>query len=540
MPRPVTEALLLMLLLAAALVVAQAPVSVDVLIRAGKVLDGTGNPWVQHDVGISGEVIVFVGHAPSAGITGKEVIDAAGLLVTPGFWDVHSHADLDSENGRRALPQLYQGITTVVLGIDGGGVNTVREVFERYRKNGIAVNALRYVGQGAARRVVMGNADREPTAEELEQMKSYIARGMDEGAIGMSTGLFYAPGFFAKTEEVIELNKVAAKYGGIYDTHDRDLGAAYQSIGYDASVAEAIEIGEQAGTPVIFSHFGPQGAKNYGRAPAGAKLVDAARARGVNVMAGQHIYDATNSSLSAYAIPRWAVVGGDAEMRKRFQSEVTREKLMRAITAMIEIRGGAGKLIFTDRNPDLNGKTLADKAKEWRLSIPETVMRILSESPNVSVMNRNLYDIKNAEFLARQEWMMTCTDGGTPEFGRGIVHPRTYGSFSKKLRDFVLDRSVLSLAFAIRGMTGLAAEFLGVQNRGLIKEGLKADVLVLDESRIRDRATYDQPHQYSEGTVHVLVNGRFAIRDGKPTGELAGQPVPRRGTRAAEYDQIVR
>jgi N-acyl-D-amino-acid deacylase len=520
-------ALLFLLALAAPRASQQAPAAVDVLIAGARVLDGSGNPWVQRDIGIVGDTIVFVGHAASAGLPAKETIDGSGQLVTPGFWDVHSHADLESENGRRALPQLYQGITTVVLGIDGGGENTVRQIFEHYRRDGIAVNALRYVGQGAARRTVMGNADREPTPEELEKMKAYIDRGMQEGAIGMSTGLFYAPGFFAKTAEVIELNKVAARYGGIYDTHDRDLGAAYKSVGYDASVAEAIEIGEKGGTPVIFSHFGPQGAKNYGRAPAGAKLVEAARARGVNVMAGQHVYDATNSGLSAYAIPRWAVVGGNEEMKKRFENEVSRERLMKEITEMVEIRGGAAKLVFTDRNPDLNGKTLADKAKEWRLSVPETVMRILSASPNVSLMNRNLYDPRNAEFLAQQEWMMTCTDGGTPEFGRGIVHPRVYGTFAKKLREYVFDKHLISLPFAIRGMTGLAAQFFGIQDRGLIKEGQKADVLVWDEARLRDRATYERPHQYSEGMVHVLVNGKFALRDGKVTGTLAGQPLPR-------------
>jgi N-acyl-D-amino-acid deacylase len=530
MSRSFTATLFGALVLAVAWLHAQTPRPVDLLITGARVLDGTGNPWMQNDIGITGDTIVFVGHAAPAGITAKETLNASGMLVTPGFWDVHSHADLDDENGRRALPLLYQGITTVLLGIDGSGGNNVRQIFDQYRQKGIAVNALQYVGQGAARRIVMGNADREPTADELSRMKEYIARGMEEGAVGMSTGLFYAPGFFAKTAEVIELNKVAARYGGIYDTHDRDLGAAYKSIGYDASVAEAIEIGEKGGTPVIFSHFGPQGIKNYGRAPAGAKLIEAARARGVNVMAGQHIYDATNSGLAAYAIPRWAVVGGNEEMKKRFENEVTREKLMREITEMIEIRGGPAKLVFTDRNPELNGKTLADKAKEWRLSVPDTVMRILGASPNVSLMNRDLYDVKNAEFLAKQDWMMTCTDGGTPEFGRGIVHPRAYGSFSKKLRDFVFDKPVVSLPFAIRGMTGLAAEFFGVQDRGLIREGQKADVLVLDEPRIRDRATFERPHQYSEGTLHVLVNGKFAFRDGKPTGELAGRPLPRAGT----------
>ncbi len=510
-----------------ALVSAQGPAAVDLLIAGGRVLDGGGNPWVQADVGIAGDTIIFVGHAAAAGVSARETIDASGLLVTPGFWDVHSHADLDTPNGRRALAPLYQGITTVVLGVDGGGTSNVRQILDGYLKDGIAVNAVRYVGQGAARREVMGTVDREPTPAELDRMKAYIARGMEEGAIGMSTGLFYAPGFFARTAEVIALDKVAARYGGIYDTHDRDLGAAYKSIGYDASVREAIEIGEKAGTPVIFSHFNPQGARNYGRADVGARLVDEARARGVNVMAGQHTYDATNSNLSAYVIPRWVVVGGTEAMKTRFADREVRQRLQTEITEMVDIRGGAQKLVFTDPSPDLNGKSLQDKAREWNLSVPDAAMRILSEHENVGVMNRDLYDPRNTELLARQEWMMTCTDGGTPEFGQGIVHPRSYGSFTRKLREFVYEKHIVSLPFAIRGMTGLAATFFGIQDRGFIREGQKADIVVLDEATIRDRATYEQPHQYAEGTVHVLVNGRFALRERKPTGVLAGRPIAR-------------
>lgn len=518
-----------LLLVAATGTMAQPESAVDVLIRGGRVLDGAGNPWSQYDIGVRGDTIVFVGHAAAAGVTGRETIEASGLLVTPGFWDVHSHAALDTPDGRLARPQLYQGITTVLLGIDGAGTDALRDVFASYAQNGIAVNAMHYVGQGTARRVVMGNADREPTPAELESMKQFIARGMEQGAVGMSTGLFYAPGFFAKTAEVIELNKVAARYGGIYDTHDRDLGAGYKSIGYDASIREAIEIGEKGGTPVIFSHFGPQGAKNRGRAAAGAALIDEARARGVNVMAGQHTYDASNSNLAAYVIPRWAVEGGNSALRERFKERKTWERLMKEITEMVEIRGGADKIVFTDKNADLNGRTLQDKAREWRLSVPETAMRILTENEGVSVMNRYLYDPDNAKYLAQQEWMMTCTDGGTPTFGVGVVHPRSYGAFTKKLREYVYQDKAISLPFAIRGMTGLAATFFNVQDRGFIREGQKADLVVLDEARIRDLATYESPHRYSEGTVHVLVNGKFAFRDGAPTGVLAGRGIPRPG-----------
>jgi N-acyl-D-amino-acid deacylase len=515
------------LLMAAVALTAQNTPLVDLLITNGRVLDGAGNPWVAQDIGITGDRIVFLGTASGAGVRGRQTLDVKGLIVTPGLWDAHSHADLNSAHGRQALPQLHQGITTVLVGVDGAGGSNVKEIFAGFRDQGIAVNALHYVGHGAARREVMGNADRPPTPAEYARMKAFIQQGMEEGAIGMSTGLFYAPGFFATTEEVIELNKVAARYGGIYDTHDRDLGAAYKGIGYDASVAEAIEIGEKAGTPVIFSHFNPQGAQNRGRAPVGARLIDEARARGVNVMAAQHPYDATASDLASYVIPRWAVVGGTEAMRARFRDPETRKRLHTEIAEMLAIRGGPEKIVITAQVPGLNGKSLADKATEWSLPLPEVVMRLLADDGRISVMNRELYDSENTDFLAKAEWMMTCTDGGTPEFGVGIVHPRSYGAFSKKLREMVYEKRLISLPFAIRGMTGLAATFFGIQDRGFIREGQRADIVVFDEAMIRDRATYEEPHQYSEGAVHVIVNGQFAIRDRRPTGSRSGQPIAR-------------
>jgi N-acyl-D-amino-acid deacylase len=498
----------------------------DVLLLGGRVVDGTGTPWVYRDVGIAGDRIAFVGHA--RGLSALDTVDVGGMLVTPGFWDMHSHADYSSDHGRQGLPMLYQGITTIVLGIDGGGTNEVAAKFAEYRSQGIATNVLRYVGHNAARGLVMGIANREPTPDEMEAMKSYVRRGMEEGALGLSTGLFYNPGYFASTEEVVELNRVAAEYNGIYDTHDRDLGATYQGVGYLESIREAIEIGERGGTPVIFSHFNAQGSPNYGRAWLGALLIDSARARGVDVMAAQHPYTATQSSLAAYAVPRWAAVGGHEAMVRRFEHPDTAKILDVATMEMLAIRGGAGKLLFTDERPALNGKTLAEVASEWDTPVPETVRRILHDG-NAGVMNLDLYDIVNTKFLAQQEWMMTCTDGGTPLFGQGITHPRSYGAFTRKLREFVYQDSVISLPFAVRGMTATAAAFLCIPDRGLVKEGFFADLAVFDESEIRDNATFENPHQYSSGTVHVIVNGEFALRDGEPTGILSGRPIPRGG-----------
>lgn len=500
----------------------------DVLILNGQVLDGAGNPWVRQDIGIRGSRIGFVGHAASARIQARDTIDATGLLVTPGFIDVHSHAELDAEYGRDALPFLYQGITTVILGVDGGGANNLHDIYRGYLARGIGVNVAHYVGHGAARRAAMGTANRAPTAEELDGMRAYVRRGMDEGAIGLSTGLFYVPGAFAATDEVVALARVAAEYGGIYDTHDRDLGAAYQGVGYLASTAEAIEVGERAGTPVIFSHFSPQGRHNYGRAPEGARLIEEARARGVNVMAAQHPYTATQSNLRAYTVPDWAAAGGHEAMLARFRDPEIARRLDAETMEMLAMRGGPEKIVFADPRAELNGRTLADVAAAWNLTVPATVRRIL-EQGNAPVMNLDLYDVENIKFLAQQEWMMTCTDGRSPPPGAAVTHPRPYGAFTRKLRWLVFEDSVITLPFAVRGMTSLAATFLGFPDRGQVRVGFAADLAVFDPARIRDRATYEHPHQYAEGTVHVLVNGVFALRDGHPTGRLAGRPILRGG-----------
>lgn len=500
----------------------------DLLLVGGTVFDGSGADPLERDVALQGDRIVFVGDAAAEDMEAPDTLDVTGLWVVPGFIDMHSHAELDEPWGRDARPFVYQGITTAVLGVDGSGSNRVSERFEAWNRDGIGVNALLYVGHNEARETVMGEEDRAPTADELDAMKAYVRRGMEEGALGLSSGLFYVPGAYSETEEVVELNRVAAEFGGIYDTHDRDLGAAYEGIGLLASIEEGIRIGEEAGTPVIFSHFNPQGAHNYGRAPEAARLVEEARARGVDVAAAQHPYTATQSNLQSYTIPRWASAGGRDALLRRLENPDTAALLARHTMEMLAIRGGAEKILIVAPRPDLNGKTLAEVASEWGASVPETVRRILSDG-NVPVMNLDLYDDWNTRHLAAMPWMMTGTDGRTPAPDQPIAHPRPFGAFTKKLSDFAIEEEVISVPFAIRSMTGLAADFLGISDRGYVREGMHADIAVLDPERIRDRATYEAPQQLSEGTVHVLVNGRFALRDGAATGDLAGVPLLRGG-----------
>ncbi len=499
--------------------------TVDLVLVGGTVYAGDGDAPVIADVAIGGGRIVGVGQGLNVP-EGAEAVDVAGLVVAPGFIDAHSHAELDEPWGRDARAFLTQGITTVALGLDGGGTWEVADQIAAWEDNGIGVNALTFVGHNAVRREVMGMEARAPTGAELERMKGMVRRGMEEGAFGLSSGLFYTPGYYAETEEVIELGRAAAEWeGAIYDTHDRDLGATYQGIGYDASVMEGIRIGEESGLRVIFSHFSPQGATNYGRAPVGAEMIEAARERGVEVAAAQHPYTATQSNLRSYALPRWASAGGTEAVLARFANPDTAAILDIQIMESLAMRGGPEQIMIVDEDPRLNGRTLAELAAEWGMSVPATVHRVVEENGNASVMNLLLYDPENIRYLATMPWMMTCTDGRTPAAGQDVVHPRVYGAFPRKMRMVALDDSLVSVAFVVRSFSGLAADFFGLDDRGYVEEGKVADIVVIDLERYQDLATMRDPHHYSEGVVHALVGGSFAIRDGDFMGILAGQAL---------------
>ena len=502
----------------------------DIVILGGSVVDGSGSEAIASDVAVTGERIHFVGDATRAGITARDTVDARGLMVTPGFIDMHSHAELDTGHGRDARAFLFQGITSVALGLDGGGSAHVAERLAEWTATGIGVNGFLSVGHNWVRQQVLGMEDRAPTEAELDEMRAWVRKGMEEGAYGLSSGLFYLPGNYAETDEVIALNRVAAEYpGAIYDTHDRDLGAAYPPFGYLRSIEEGIRIGEEAGTKVIFSHFNAQGAPNYGRASEGAALIETARARGVEVAGAHHSYTATQSNLRSYTIPSRFVAGGDTAMLRRFGDPDTVEVIDRQTREMLVIRGGADRLLFADGRPELNGRTLQQVADELGMEPPAAVRHVLRRG-NATVINLDLYDVENVRYLAQLDWMMTCTDGRDPGPTRPVTHPRAFGSFSKKIRDLVLEEGLITLPHAVRSMTGLAADFLEWPERGYLRESYFADIAVFDLDAVRDVATYENPHQYSEGTMHVLVNGTFAIRDGQATMALAGRALVRGGS----------
>jgi len=496
----------------------------DLLIRGGQVIDGSGAPAVRADVGIIGDRIAFIGDAAKAGVSATRTIDAAGLTVAPGFIDPHTHTAEDLSHPQRKSNEdfLMQGVTTVITGNDGNSPFPIGETLNKWRQQGIGTNAALLVGQGTVRRRVMGMKDGEPSAEQLAQMKALVRQGMDDGAVGLSTGLYYAPGSFSKTEEVIELAKVAAERGGVYDTHMRDESS--YTIGLLGSIRETIRIGREAKLPVHISHIKALGTDVWGQSKDAIEIIKQARKEGINVTANQYPYTASGTSLVSALVPRWAEVGGNAELLKRIDDPNVRPKLVVEMAENLRRRGGANSLLITSsRDRQLKGKRLDAIAKERNQTPIEAALAIIKTGdPSVASFNMNEQDIVN---FMQQEWVMTGSDGSGG-------HPRKYGTFPKKLREYVLTKKVISLPAAIRASSALTAETFRLPERGKLSLNHFADVIVFDEKTVADRATYEEPELLAVGMKYVIVNGQIAVADGKFTGTLAGRPLAKSSQRS--------
>lgn len=505
---------------------------VDRLLLGGRLLDGAGGDWIRADVGITGERISFVGHARSSGVTARDTVDVRGLLITPGLWDAHNHEKLERNPGRLAVPFITQGVTTVIVGVDGFGANDLGAQFATWKQNGIAVNAAAFVGHGPARTHAMGtDFAREATPADITRMQAYVRKGMEEGALGFSTGLAYNPGYYSTTEEVIALNRVAAAFGGIYDTHDRDMGVSYKGVGLINSVKEAIRIAEEGGTPLIFSHFNSLGLKAHGQMPEAIRMIEAARARGVNIMGAGIVYTASESSVDGHLMPRWVPAGGPDSLFARLRDDKTWARMEPEILEILTNRGGPEKIVITEGPTAWTKRTLADMATEWKVTPTAALRRMLltARTGRLMDMNMDIYSAENLRLLAKKDWMMTTVDGYTPDTDSTYTHPRTYGGFTKKITQLVFEEGLLTLPKAIQSMTSLPASFYGIPDRGLVKPGFYADLAVFDLTTMRANATYDDPRRYSDGTVHVFVNGQYAVRNRAVTGTMAGQPIRRGG-----------
>lgn len=487
----------------------------DLIIRGGSLIDGSGSPATKADIGIKGDRIVFVGN--SAGRRAARQIDATGLVVTPGFIDPHTHTASDLSDPKRSRNDAYlmQGVTTVITGNDGDSPTAIGATLAQWNRQGIGTNAALFIGQGTVRREVMGMTDAKPTAEQLDRMKALVDTAMKEGAIGISTGLYYAPGSFSSTEEVIELARIVAQYGGIYDTHMRDESS--YSIGLLGSVRETIRIGEDAHLPVMISHIKALGADVWGQSKDVIALIEDARRAGVKVTSSQYPYTASGTSVTAALVPRWAEAGGDGALLKNLNDPSLRPRLIHDMEQNLARRGGPDTLLLTaSRDKTIVGKTLAAIAHERNESPVDAAIEIVkSGGSDVASFNMKESDI---ETFMRQPWVMTCSDGSEG-------HPRKYGTYPRKLHQYVYEKHIIPLEFAIRSSTSLPAETLGLKDRGLLKPGYFADVLVFDPKTFNERATYQQPRVLATGVRYLTVNGQLAIDNGSLTPALEGKAL---------------
>ena len=509
-------------LLAAAVLSAQAPQQFDILIRNGRVLDGTGNPWYRADLGISGDRIRAMGQLTNA--TAKTVIDAADKYITPGFIDVHSHAGgaLGTEELKHGRPLLAQGLTTVFVNPDGGGPIDLAAQRATYDKQHIGVNVAMMVPHGSIRREVMEMSDRDPGAAELAKMVELTRQGMLAGGFGLSSGLYYAPGSYSKTAEVVAMAKATAPFGGVYSSHIRD--ESDYTIGVVAAVQEVIDIAEQGGVVGVVSHMKALGPGSWGVSKTLIANIEAARRRGVQVFADQYPYEASGTGIVGALIPRSAQVGGRDAMMKRITGEL-RGEIRAEVKANIARRGGADTLMISrySVNPAFEGQRLSTLAAKAGVAPEEYALQLL-EKGDASLVSFNMSE-GDIETIMRQSWTMTCTDGDLPRFGVGKPHPRAYGAFPRKLALYVREREVIDLPFAIRSMTSLPAAVFGMKDRGLLRPGAWADVLIFDPDKVRDTATYVEPHRLATGMVHILVNGELVMDSGQFTRQLPGRVV---------------
>jgi N-acyl-D-amino-acid deacylase len=500
----------------------------DVIIRNARIVDGTGAPWYRGEIAISGDSIARIDRRIEG--QAKRTIDAGGRVVTPGFIDLHTHARRGIFDVPTAENYVRQGATTLFEGPDGGSPIPLRDFFDRLERTGIAVNMAAFIGQGSVRRQVVGSADRAATPEEIETMKSVVRDAMNEGAFGLSTGLFYAPGTFTPTEEVIELARVAGSFGGIHTSHMRDEAA-----GVTNSVRETIRIGEEGNLPTHVTHQKVAGVRNWGRSAETLKLIDDARRRGIDITSDQYPYTASKTGLQAL-LPRWALAGGRKEILERLEQPDTRAKIREAIIENIRFDRGGGdpknvQIASSSADPSLAGKTLADILRARGLeptvsNAADLVMALLQEG-EVGAIYHTMSE-EDVVRILRHPATMIASDGEVPIFGKDAPHPRSYGTFPRVLGRYVREKGVLTLEEAVRKMTSMPAQRVGIHDRGILRPGMKADIVVFDPDTIIDNATFEKPHQYSTGVSHVLVNGVVVLDAGKMTVERPGRVLKKR------------
>lgn len=471
------------------------------------------------DIAVKEDKIVYVGSSDKAQIIASKTINAKGLVVSPGFIDPHTHATNDLANPELSdnKPFMFQGVTTVVVGNDGSGPYPFVKYANKCEEHGVGTNVVMLVGHGTIRKMVVGSSDRKATEEEIEKMQKVIRSEMTAGAFGMSTGLFYSPGSYSDTQEIIALAEVVADKKGVYDTHLRDEST--YSIGLIPAIKETIEIGEKAKLPVHISHIKCLGVEVWKQSDSIITIIEDAQKRGVEVTANQYPYNASATSLQAAVVPRWAESGGKDSLFVRYKSSDHRIKILEETKVNIGRRGGPKTLLIVQSpNKLYEGKNLEEISEIQNMPPEETVFKILEDGyAKIASFNMNTYDIVN---FMDEPWVVTGSDGGSG-------HPRKYGSFPRKYNTYVKQDSILNIGAFINQSSSVTADILRIPNRGRLLKGYFADIIIFDPDTFIDKATYEDAFQLAEGLKFSIINGKISIEEGKYTGQRNGVVLKR-------------
>lgn len=495
-------------------VISFSQIQADLIITNGKIVDGSGNHWFYGDVVIKDGKIIKTGN--SAGFTAAKTIDAEKKIVAPGFIDVHGHIESGIINNPKALNYLYNGVTTVITGNCGGSARDISRFFRQVDSVQPGINVATLVGHNTVRSIVMQHDGRKPTAAEQLQMEALVEKAMNEGALGMSTGLIYIPGTFAETEEVVGLAKASAKHHGIYVSHIRNEGNSVEK-----AVDEAIEIGRQSGAPVQISHFKVSSKVLWGHSKKTISMVQEARKNGYDVTIDQYPYTASSTNLNI-RLPSWVFSGGRDSALYRLKDPVLRKQIKEQALKNMKNSGfknfSYAFVANYSADTSYNGKTISEinllmGRKNKAADEVETVMDMV-EKGGAQMVYHTMSE-EDVKYIMQYPFTMFGADAGVPTFGVGVPHPRGYGTNARVLGKYVREMKVITLEEAIRRMTSLAATRFGLADRGFIKEGMAADIVIFDENTVTDQASFQHPHAYSSGFSYILVNGKIAIANGK-------------------------